>query len=574
MSPSSAVGWSGSPLVSVRDRAQPRPERVGVALRERAQQPVARDRHPAAQRVGAERRDQAALVDVAPQPAREVVGDPAQRAGEQHALALAGQPGARRGQRQVGRDVVVDLLLVQEGEQRGDVVGEARGQAALQEPRVGGGAAVVERVRPAVAVVVERVAAEPGRRGQDDEDRRAVGGLDRERDRGRAAGGLGLEDVDARRAAGHGDLEPAAGLAPALHPRGALADAEDAPAERAPARVDRERRLLAGRHRVGRRLGQQPAHAHPGLPAGRAGLDRRGPADVAGLVADEGDDLVGPGRRRRAVRRPVPLALAHAGRQRERGHLLRLGEVRAVDADPRRQPPRGHQHAERDPSRDRPGDPVGAVGPADLDRRPWRGQVEVDARAERDRAIAAAQADADAVVALGRVGAVVRGPVPGQAQRLLRRRGDRRGEPLHLGPEVVHHRDGHVVVAPDPQPDPRDVAAPVVVRREVLRDAAQVRDGRRALEPLRDEERREGRDDQQDEDGAREKAHRRRLRAPGRPRPARRRSPPGPPRRSRSRAPRPGRSTAAWRSRGRSCGSRPRSTRRTARSSGRACSSR
>jgi hypothetical protein len=58
----------------------------------------------------------------------------------------------------------VDPLAVEEREQRRDLVGEAVRQATGQQPRVRGGAAVRERVGETVAVVVERVAAEPGDR--------------------------------------------------------------------------------------------------------------------------------------------------------------------------------------------------------------------------------------------------------------------------------------------------------------------------------------------------------------------------------------------------------------------------
>ena len=272
-------------------------ERIGVGRRQRAQQPVARDRDAAAHRVGAERRDAAAVGGVAAQPARDLRRDPAQRAREQHALALPGQPRAGRREREVGGDVVADLLAVEEREQRRDLVREALGQPVGEQPRVVGGAAVLERVGQAVAVVVERVAPEPRDRREHDEDRRRRRVLDRERNRRRALRRAHVEHVEPRRAARCAHLQLAARRLAPLAPRLGLADAVDAPAVRAPAGVDGELHELAGAHGVGRGLREQAAHADPGLAAHRARprVGRGGEADVARDVAHRRHELVGPG---------------------------------------------------------------------------------------------------------------------------------------------------------------------------------------------------------------------------------------------------------------------------------------
>ena len=169
--PSSAIGSSGCGVPNRRDVGELGAERVLRRGRERAQEPVAGDVDAAAQRVRAERRHAAAAARVAAQAAREIGGDPAQRAGEQHARALVGEPAAARDQRQVGGDVVAHALPVEEGEQRRRVLREAVGQPVLHQLRVGDRAAARERVGHAVAVVVEPVLAEPGDGRQHDEDR-------------------------------------------------------------------------------------------------------------------------------------------------------------------------------------------------------------------------------------------------------------------------------------------------------------------------------------------------------------------------------------------------------------------
>ena len=156
-------------------------------------------------------------------------------------------PRARGGERQVGGDVVADVLLVEEGEQRRDVV-EAGGQAAREQPRVVGRAAALERVRDAVAVVVERVGPEPGDGREDDEDRRRLLAADGERDGGDVLARAHAQDVHAGVAAGRADLDLAAALALALEPRRARRSLRDSPASGSPPPA-RAMRQLNGRPR-------------------------------------------------------------------------------------------------------------------------------------------------------------------------------------------------------------------------------------------------------------------------------------------------------------------------------------
>jgi hypothetical protein len=165
--------------------------------------------------------------------------------------------------------------------------------------------------------------------------------------------------------------------------------------------------------------------------------------------------------------------------------------------------------AERHVAGDRACDPAPAIRAAGEDARPRRGRVELQPRADRHRASAAAQAHAHAVATLGRPATLVGAAVPGHRDGAPRDRRNGIGEPLDLVAGLVDDRDRHVVVLAHAHLDPADVAAPVAVGREVPRQLVDGRDLRRALEPLGDEEARERRGHEQDEDGAREEAHRR-----------------------------------------------------------------
>ena len=282
----------------------------------------------------------------------------------------------------------------------------------------------------------------------------------------------------------------------------------------AAARVDGERRPLspALTGSAGGRTSSERTLT-PGLPAhGARALGRRA-ADVAGLVAHERDDLVGPGRRGRPPARPshspsrTPGGELKRATSRGAGRSVRQHADRASGTRPRR-PARGTAPA-------RPPGPVIHCVPSGPPARTVglrRGQVDLRARLERHRAAAVAEAQAQPVHALGRRLAGVRRAVPAHRERPVRAHGLAGDEALHLVAVRVDDRRRHVVVLAHADAELGGVLAVVAVRGEVERDARDDRDLRRALEALGGEEREERRHHQQEEDGAREEAHRARLR--------------------------------------------------------------
>ena len=111
---------------------------------------------------------------------------------EHHAGVAAELRALAAGERDVGRDVVAQPGTIDRGEQRADVLGDAvRQHAARVGPRGAHGEAVLERVRPAVAVVVDLVEALPRRDRQHDEDALLADGLHGEGDLHGAVGACG-----------------------------------------------------------------------------------------------------------------------------------------------------------------------------------------------------------------------------------------------------------------------------------------------------------------------------------------------------------------------------------------------
>ena len=230
------------------------------------------------------------------------------------------------------------------------------------------------------------------------------------------ATGRELEHVEAGVAARRGDLDgPPRGFAPGRH-RLRAADAAQAPAVRAAARIDVDAQLLAGGDGPQRRLGGDRADRQAGPPARRAPrwhFARRGP-EVRGAVA--GGDLhhVDPGRRRRALDAAVPHERARVLDRSELRDHARLAVVGPPDAAALGQAARDRSdldlHRHRRGPDDRPGlDPLHARA-----RRP-----RVDQRGARhdDRPALATERDAHAVAAVGHAFAVVGPAVPLQLQR-------------------------------------------------------------------------------------------------------------------------------------------------------------
>ena len=157
-----------------------------------------------------------------------------------------------RVERDVGGEVVADARAVEEDEQRRGLVGEGG-----RHPLVAGDharplhrAAGLERVGQAVAVVVDLVDAEP-RDGRDhDQQPRPLGRLDEERDAGAVAARAHLQQVGARLCLRGADGELAARRPGALLDHVGDPDPADAPAVRAPARVDEELDALRRRARA------------------------------------------------------------------------------------------------------------------------------------------------------------------------------------------------------------------------------------------------------------------------------------------------------------------------------------
>ena len=321
-----------------------------------------------------------------------------------------------------------------------------------------------------------------------------------------------VEHVDAGLALRGAHLQLAARRLAALAPRLGLADAEDPPAVRAPARVDRERHRLAGAHRVGRRPREQRPDADPGPAAHGARPARPAPNGRRCPRGRAPRPRAGRSRAARARRRPsVPLAVALARRQREPGDL-RGSPSPCAGRGCSWAALRDDAHAERHGPGDRAGDPPRPSGPAGEHGRARRGDVEPEPGLERHGAAAAAQADAHPVHALAARGRPPRSDRPSARGWSARRPPGRPWRAAGSRRRLVDDRDRHVVVPAHPYPDPADVASPVAVRRELQRRCcSDDRHLRRALEPLGDEERRERRGHEDHEDGAREEGHRRCL---------------------------------------------------------------
>ena len=237
--------------------------------------------------------------------------------------------------------------------------------------------------------------------------------------------------------------------------------------------------------------------------------------DVARDVAHGDGDEVGARRRLGAVvgEPAVPRRGRRAGRGGEARDHARRAAVRAQHPQERR--PAARRFADGDADR-RPGrgpdDPLLPGPPASpsrrLDARARRRRVEPDVAREGERAALAAEADPDVVDAVGRARARVVAAVPAQPQRDARAAGPAPTTSRRTGvAPVVHDRHRDVVALLDAHAHRAGVAPAVAVRREVLDDVVQPDHGRRALEPLRDEEGREGRAHQQHEDGAGDDGH-------------------------------------------------------------------
>ena len=463
-----------------------------------------------------------ALLHVAAQAARERARHPAHAAREQHRLAVARARRVRQREVEVAREVVADAVAVEVAQQRRDLAGEPGGPAVLAgehaRPAHAAPARAVERVGHAVAQrrVVDRVRAEPGDRGHHDEHRRALARLHQERHLGAIAAGLQLDEVEPALAARGAQLQRplrARGHLPAPY-RPLAADAADRPAIGARARVDEEVGLLARGHRPQRRLGGERAHGDAGRAGRGAGIERhaRGVgADVAGAVAHPHLDDVDAGRHRLPSRHPVPEPPLEAGLAAAPGHELRLRRVGADHAEARAGAGRDAGH--EDPH-------LGRLRPDHLARpdahhaRGGRRRVERDQPRIDDRAALLEQGPADPVDAVGRDRAVVRAAVPGDADRA--RGADRplREQPPDRCAGLVDQVGGQHVGLAHAQLQLGAVTAAVAVGREPAL-ALQLHDGRRALEPLGDEEGAEGRRHEGEEDDAGECGHERPVGAAG-----------------------------------------------------------
>ena len=290
--------WAGAPAGAAARRRRPSSRPAWVD-----HPPAAGERDLAAQRVDAEGGDAAAAAHVAAQALLQGARQPARVGGEDDAAVVLQPRAAVGGERHVGRDVVAVARAVQPRQQRRVAGGEVRGQpVARVDAEQLGSDAVVEQVRQAVAVVVERVAPLPGHDRQDDEDAVALGALDREGHRGGVRRRAHLHEVDARLAPGSVQAHARRGLA-AAGGRGARADAAHRPGPRLAPRVDEELdRVARRRGHVGRAHaevadrdaavpGQLGAVARGGQAAA---IQRRRQAAVARLVAGLDRDQVGP----------------------------------------------------------------------------------------------------------------------------------------------------------------------------------------------------------------------------------------------------------------------------------------
>ena len=413
------------------------------------------------------------------------------------------------GERDVGRDVVAQPGTIDRCEQRADVLGDAlRQHAARVGPRGAHGEAVLERVRPAVAVVVDLVEALPRRDRQHDEDALLADGLHGEGDLHGAVGRADLEEVHAGLAARRLEDHARARAGP-VRPRVALAHPAHAPRVAPPGGDDEE--LGIGR-RLDRRGGRPGGERHdlhaalaPEAPAvGRVrGQRRRRGADVARLVARAGGHDVGPGRQAAPVlARAVPRPGRLAGRDAALEHELRGRRVRPVDehagvaagheqAHPHR---RAAAVGERLGTRDRRGDRADRE-----DARLRRRHVLHDRVGQRDGPPLPAQRDPVAVGPVLHRAPVVVAAVPGERQAAVGLQRAPVGEAAHPVAVARDDVDRDVVVLLDREGDAGPVLAPVGVGREERRREDRVHRRRRALEALGGEERPERRDHERGE---------------------------------------------------------------------------